>query len=136
MADITVMNNVQGTNKKMGLVSLMKSAVAHKVARLKATVTCKAAKTLYKYVAMPMLIWMASRGFAQAEDLLASGKTDAEESFGESSTFMYLIMLAEVAVVFLAFLKTHNPAILLLIPVFIVATKIIFTMLNSRFATP
>lgn len=45
---------------------------------------------------------------------------------------MYYFMLAEVILVFLIYLKNHNPATFLLIPVFIVITKVIFTIISSR----
>lgn len=33
----------------------------------------KTAKTLYRFVATPLLLWMAARGVAQAEDLAKTG---------------------------------------------------------------
>lgn len=41
-------------------------------------------------------------------------------------------MIAEVVLVFLLYLKSHNPATFLLIPVFIVITKIIFSIISAR----
>lgn len=91
----------------------------------------KTAKSLYRYVAMPMLLWMAARGFAQAADLAKAGAQDAQDTFGEGSSVMYYIMLGEAALVLLAFMKAQNPALLLLIPVFIVGTKIVFSLIGS-----
>ncbi|HHR5913986.1 conjugal transfer protein TraA [Providencia alcalifaciens] len=91
----------------------------------------KAAKSLYKYVAAPLLLWMAARGFAQATDLAKAGATDAGDTFGEGSSVMYYIMIGEAILIFLAFMKAQNPALLLLIPVFIVGTKIVFGLIGN-----
>ncbi|HHR5860578.1 TPA: type IV conjugative transfer system pilin TraA [Providencia alcalifaciens] len=91
----------------------------------------KAAKSLYKYVAAPLVLWMAARGFAQAEDLAKAGAKDAGDTFGSGSSVMYYIMIAEAILIFLAFMKTQNPALLLLIPVFIVGTKIVFGLIGG-----
>lgn len=126
MTDISVIGStdVQAANDKKGVF-----------ARAFSFVNYKTAKALFKWVGMPLLLWMAARGFAQAEDLVAPGRQDAEDSFGEKSSTMYYIMLAEVILVLLAYAKTHNPALFLLIPVFIVATKVIFTMIESRYGS-
>ncbi len=69
---------------------------------------------------------------AHADDLTKAGKQDAEDTFGADSTMMYYFMLAEVVLVFLLYLRSHNPATFLLIPVFIVVTKIIFAIIAAR----
>lgn len=102
------------------------------LSRALAAVNNKTAKTLFKYVAMPLAVWLAARGVANAEDLTAAGKQDASDTFGESSTMMYYFMLAEVILVFILYLRNHNPATFLLIPVFIVVTKIIFSIIAAR----
>ncbi|WP_265494771.1 type IV conjugative transfer system pilin TraA [Providencia heimbachae] len=91
----------------------------------------KTAKTLYRFVATPLLLWMAARGVAQAEDLAKAGVGDAQDTFGEGSSVMYYVMVAEAILIFLAFMKTQNPALLLLIPVFIVGTKIVFGLIGG-----
>ncbi|AIN62216.1 type IV conjugative transfer system pilin TraA [Providencia stuartii] len=91
----------------------------------------KVAKSLYKNVATPLLLWMAARGFAQAADLAAAGAEDAGDTFGEGSSVMYYIMLGEAVLVLLAFMRAQNPALLLLIPVFIVGTKIVFGLIEA-----
>ena len=91
----------------------------------------KAAKSLYKYVAAPLVLWMAARGFAQAADLAKEGVQDAGDTFGSGSSVMYYIMIAEAILIFLAFMKTQSPALLLLIPVFIVGTKIVFGLIGG-----
>lgn len=91
----------------------------------------KAAKSLYKYVAAPLVLWMAARGFAQAADLAKEGVGDAGDTFGANSSVMYYVMLAEAILIFIAFMKTQNPALLLLIPVFIVGTKIVFGLIGN-----
>lgn len=100
-------------------------------ARAWQAVTSKTAKALYNRVAMPLLLWMAAQGYAQAEDLAKSGVTDASDTFGEGSSVMYYVMLAEFVMVVIGFIKTQNPAVLLLIPVFIVATKVIWRMATA-----
>lgn len=102
------------------------------LSRALAAVNNKTAKTLFKYVAVPLAVWLAARGVANAEDLTAAGKQDASDTFGESSTMMYYFMLAEVILVFILYLRNHNPATFLLIPVFIVVTKIIFSIIAAR----
>lgn len=100
-------------------------------ARAWASLNTKTAKSLYKYVATPLVLWMAARGFAQAEDLAKAGAADAGDTFGEGSSVMYYIMIGEAILIFLAFMKAQNPALLLLIPVFIVGTKIVFGLIGS-----
>lgn len=131
MADISVIN--QGTDivckeTKKGLLSRAVSAVK----AVPSLVNNRTAKTLFKYVAMPLALFLAARGMAHAEDLTAAGKQDATDTFGEDSTMMYYFMIAEVVLVFLLYLKSHNPATFLLIPVFIVITKIIFSIISAR----
>lgn len=131
MADISVIN--QGAElslkgEKKGLLSRMVSAVKS----VPSVLNNKTAKMLFKYVAVPLAVWLAARGMAHAEDLTASGRTDAEDSFGQDSTMMYYFMLAEVVLVFLLYLRSHNPATFILIPVFIVITKIIFSIVAAR----
>ena len=131
MADISVINQgadvVCKVNKK-GLLSRMVSAVK----AVPSLVNNRTAKALFKYVAMPLALFLAARGMAHAEDLTAAGKQDATDTFGEDSTMMYYFMIAEVVLVFLLYLKSHNPATFLLIPVFIVITKSIFSIISAR----
>ncbi|EFF0802994.1 MULTISPECIES: type IV conjugative transfer system pilin TraA [Escherichia] len=121
MAEMAVLNNVMATSakkRKPGLLS-----------RCLSVVNKTTAKALVKYVAAPLAFWMVSRGMAQATDLAAAGKADVEATFGEDSTMMYYIMMAEVILVFLLYFRNHNPATFLLIPVFIVVTKVVFSMI-------
>ncbi|HBC5730347.1 TPA: conjugal transfer protein TraA [Escherichia coli] len=121
MAEMAVLNNVMATSakkRKPGLLSCCLSVVNKTTA-----------KALVKYVAAPLAFWMVSRGMAQATDLAAAGKADVEATFGEDSTMMYYIMMAEVILVFLLYFRNHNPATFLLIPVFIVVTKVVFSMI-------
>lgn len=122
MSEISVMNNnaAQPAAKK-GLFT-----------RALAAVNSRTAKALFKGVAVPLALWLAARGVAHAEDLTAAGKQDAGDTFGEDSTMMYYFMLAEVILVFILYLRNHNPATFLLIPVFIVVTKIIFSIISAR----
>ncbi|HHR6482166.1 TPA: type IV conjugative transfer system pilin TraA, partial [Providencia alcalifaciens] len=53
------------------------------------------------------------------------------DTFGEGSSVMYYIMIGEAVLVFLAFMRAQNPALLLLIPVFIVGTKIVFGLIKA-----
>ena len=131
MADISVINqevDVVCRGNKKGLLSRMVSAVK----AVPSLVNNRTAKALFKYVAMPLALFLAARGMAHAEDLTAAGKQDATDTFGEDSTMMYYFMIAEVVLVFLLYLKSHNPATFLLIPVFIVITKIIFSIISAR----
>lgn len=131
MADISVINQgadvVRQGNKK-GLLSRIVSAVK----AVPYLANNRTAKALFKYVAVPLALFLAARGIAHAEDLTAAGKEDANDTFGADSTMMYYFMLAEVVLVFLLYLKSHNPATFLLIPVFIVVTKIIFAIIAAR----
>lgn len=131
MADISVIESGAVPSRlknKYGLLSRMVSAVKSAPSLL----NNRTAKALFKYVAMPLALFLAARGMAHAEDLTAAGKQDATDTFGESSTMMYYFMIAEVVLVFLLYLKSHNPATFLLIPVFIVITKIIFSIISAR----
>ena len=131
MTDISVIHSgatqpCQG--KKQGLMSRMVSAVKS----VPALLNNKTAKALFKYVAVPLALWLAARGMAHAEDLTSAGKQDANDTFGSDSTMMYYFMLAEVVLVFLLYLRNHNPATFLFIPVFIVVTKVIFAIVAAR----
>ncbi|KGT87913.1 conjugal transfer protein TraA [Erwinia typographi] len=131
MADISVINqgaDVVCQGNKKGLLSRMVSAVK----AVPSMANNRTAKALFKYVAVPLALFLAARGMAHAEDLTAAGKADANDTFGADSTMMYYFMLAEVVLVFLLYLKSHNPATFLLIPVFIVVTKIIFAIIAAR----
>ncbi|WP_158784358.1 type IV conjugative transfer system pilin TraA [Pantoea sp. BAV 3049] len=131
MADISVINqgaDIVCEGNKKGRLSRMMSAVKS----APSLVNNRTAKALFKYVAVPLALWLAARGMAHAEDLTAAGKQDAEDTFGSNSTMMYYFMIAEVVLVFLLYLKSHNPATFLLVPVFIVVTKIIFAIIAAR----
>ncbi|ECI2686112.1 hypothetical protein AID18_005040, partial [Salmonella enterica subsp. enterica serovar Reading] len=58
-----------------------------------------------------------AQGVAQADDLAAAGKQDVQDTFGQNSTMMYYFMIAEVFLVFMLYLRNHNPATFVLIPV-------------------
>lgn len=120
MTDISVLNML-AKEKKKGLLSRILSAANNKMAR-----------ALVKYVAAPLALWMVMHGMANATDLAAAGKDDAQATFGEDSTMMYYFMLAEVVLVFILYFRSHNPATFLLIPVFIVVTKIVFSIMSSN----
>ncbi|HHH1368297.1 TPA: type IV conjugative transfer system pilin TraA [Yersinia enterocolitica] len=120
MSEISIMNVPDIKPAKKGLMS-----------RIVAAANNKTAKALVKYLAAPLAVWMVVQGFARAADLAAAGRTDVEDTFGSDSTMMYYFMVAEVVLVFLLYLKTHNPATFLLIPVFIVVTKVIFSMIGG-----
>lgn len=119
MAEITVMNNT-ATPRKPGLLSRCLS-VANK----------STAKALVKYIAAPLALWLSAQGMAQATDLAGAGRADVEATFGEDSTMMYYFMIAEVFLVFMLYLRNHNPATFVLIPVFIVVTKVIFSIVGG-----
>lgn len=131
MTDISVINQGTGISRqgaRKGLLSRMVSAVKSAPALL----NNKTAKALFKYVGVPLALWLAARGMAHAEDLTSAGKQDANDTFGADSTMMYYFMLAEVVLVFLLYLRNHNPATFLFIPVFIVVTKVIFAIVAAR----
>ena len=85
-----------------------------------------------KYLTVSLLLWLAARGMVHAEDLTSAGKADAQDTFGQDSTMMYYFMLAEAILVFLLYLRNHNPATFLFIPVFIVVTKVVFAIISAR----
>lgn len=125
MAEMTVLKNeiVCIGNGVLARIKSTARAIIH-------AANHKTAKTLFKYVAVPLATFMACR-VANATDLAAAGKDDAEATFGADSTMMYYFMLAEVVLVFLLYLRNHNPATFLFIPVFIVATKVIFSIISG-----
>lgn len=131
MADISVINQEPADSHQGGHKGLLSRMVAA-VRVVPALLNNRTAKALFKYVAVPLAIWLAARGMAHAEDLTAAGKQDAEDTFGSDSTMMYYFMLAEVVLVFILYLRSHNPATFLLIPVFIVVTKVIFAIVAAR----
>ncbi|ENY3730617.1 MULTISPECIES: type IV conjugative transfer system pilin TraA [Enterobacter] len=90
------------------------------------------APVVLKYLAVSLLLWLAARGMVHAEDLTSAGKADAQDTFGPDSTMMYYFMLAEAVLVFLLYLRNHNPATFLFIPVFIVVTKVVFAIISAR----
>ena len=123
MAEMTVLNNDTATSakkRKPGLLS-----------RCLAVVNKSTAKALVKYVAAPLALYLVAQGVAQADDLAAAGKPDVQDTFGKDSTMMYYFMIAEVFLVFMLYLRNHNPATFVLIPVFIVVTKVVFSMIGG-----
>ena len=123
MAEMTFLNNVMATSvkkRKPGLLS-----------RCLAVVNKSTAKALVKYVAAPLALYLVAQGVAQANDLASAGKQDVQDTFGQDSTMMYYFMIAEVFLVFMLYLRNHNPATFVLIPVFIVVTKVIFSMIGG-----
>ncbi|MEY0026323.1 type IV conjugative transfer system pilin TraA [Providencia rettgeri] len=118
MAEITLDNS--STRKK----GLFKRAIA--------AINFNTGKALFRVVGLPLMAFLVSKGAMAADDMLASGREDADASFGADSTLMYYFMLAEVVLVFLMYLKTQNPATFIYIPVFFVVTGIIFAIVNSR----
>ena len=123
MAEMAVLNNDMATSakkRKPGLLS-----------RCLAVVNKSTAKALVKYVAAPLALYLVAQGVAQADDLAAAGKPDVQDTFGKDSTMMYYFMIAEVFLVFMLYLRNHNPATFVLIPVFIVVTKVIFSMIGG-----
>ncbi|EFH5539151.1 conjugal transfer protein TraA [Escherichia coli] len=123
MTEMAVLNNVMATSakkRKPGLLSRCLSAVNKSTA-----------KALVKYVAAPLALYLVAQGVAQADDLAAAGKQDVQDTFGQDSTMMYYFMIAEVFLVFMLYLRNHNPATFVLIPVFIVVTKVIFSMIGG-----
>ena len=119
MAEITVMNAV-ATPRKPGLLS-----------RCLAAANNSTEKALLKYFGAPLALWLAAQEMAQATDLASAGKADVEATFGQDSTMMYYFMIAEVFLVFMLYLRNHNPATFVLIPVFIVVTKVIFSIVGG-----
>ena len=123
MAEMAVLNNDMATSakkRKPGLLS-----------RCLAVVNKSTAKALVKYVAAPLALYLVAQGVAQADDLAAAGKPDVQDTFGKDSTMMYYFMVAEVFLVFMLYLRNHNPATFVLIPVFIVVTKVVFSMIGG-----
>lgn len=123
MAEMAVINNDMATSakkRKPGLLS-----------RCLAVVNKSTAKALVKYVAAPLALYLVAQGVAQADDLAAAGKPDVQDTFGKDSTMMYYFMIAEVFLVFMLYLRNHNPATFVLIPVFIVVTKVVFSMIGG-----
>ncbi|EFM1447643.1 conjugal transfer protein TraA [Escherichia marmotae] len=123
MAEMAVLNNDMATSakkRKPGLLS-----------RCLAVVNKSTAKALVKYVAAPLALYLVAQGVAQADDLAAAGKPDVQDTFGKDSTMMYYFMIAEVFLVFMLYLRNHNPATFVLIPVFIVVTKVVFSMIGG-----
>ena len=101
------------------------------LSRCLAVVNKSTAKALVKYVAAPLALYLVAQGVAQADDLAAAGKPDVQDTFGKDSTMMYYFMIAEVFLVFMLYLRNHNPATFVLIPVFIVVTNVVFSMIGS-----
>ncbi|UCQ29556.1 conjugal transfer protein TraA (plasmid) [Edwardsiella tarda] len=122
MTELAVMENtVMNANaKKPGLLS-----------RCLARVNNKTTKALVKYIAAPLGLWMVAQGIANATDLAVAGKEDVKATFGQDSTMIYYFMIAEVFLVFMLYLRNHNPATFVLIPVFIVVTKVIFSIVGG-----
>ncbi|HFT9341638.1 TPA: type IV conjugative transfer system pilin TraA [Escherichia coli] len=123
MAEMTVLNNVMATSVKKRKPRLL--------SRCLAVVNKSTAKALVKYVAAPLALYLVAQGVAQANDLASAGKQDVQDTFGQDSTMMYYFMIAEVFLVFMLYLRNHNPATFVLIPVFIVVTKVIFSMIGG-----
>lgn len=124
MSEITVEASSKTVVRKKGLLS----RIAH-IAQFNLW------KGLFRVIGLPLAAFLVSKGALAADDMLSTGRADAEASFGADSTLMYYFMLAEVVTVFLLYFKNHNPATFILIPVFFVITGIVFAIINSRAPT-
>ena len=123
MAEMAVLNNDMAASAKKRKPGLLPRCLA--------VVNKSTAKALVKYVAAPLALYLVAQGVAQADDLAAAGKPDVQDTFGKDSTMMYYFMIAEVFLVFMLYLRNHNPATFVLIPVFIVVTKVVFSMIGG-----
>ena len=100
--------------------------------RMPGLLTRQVARLLFTHQGVPLALWLVAQGMAHAEDLTSDEKQDAQDTFGQNSTMMYYFMLAVVVLVFVLYLRSHNPATFLLIPAFIVITRIVFAILAAR----
>lgn len=89
---------------------------------------------LYRHRANAVLICLAVLAFAlphlvRAEDLLASQKADAKDTFGHGSTVEWGLYIAEIILSVGAYIKVRNPMILVGgIPFLIVITRVFFSL--------
>lgn len=75
---------------------------------------------------LPMIILATMSGNAQAVDLLAGGKEVANDTFGANSTIAVWIILAEVIVGAIGYIRTKNIMLLLGVAIVVVFTTIAF----------
>jgi len=96
--------------------------------------TRRAFSLLYRHRANVLLICLAVMFFAlphlvRAEDLLASQKADAKDTFGHGSTVEWGLYIAEIILSIGAYIKVRNPMILVGgIPFLIVITRVFFSL--------
>lgn len=91
-------------------------------------------KKVYRHRANLLLMTLAILVFAlphlvRAEDLLASQKGDAKDTFGHGSTVEWGLYIAEIILSIGAYIKVRNPMILVGgIPFLIVITRVFFSL--------
>lgn len=89
---------------------------------------------VYRNRANVLLMALAALAFAlphlvRAEDLLASQKQDAKDTFGHGSTVEWGIYIGEIILSLAAYIKVRNPMILVGgIPFLLIVTKIFYSL--------
>ncbi|KGT92327.1 type IV conjugative transfer system pilin TraA [Enterobacter cancerogenus] len=97
-------------------------------------ITRRAFSLLSRHRANVLLMALAILAFAlphlvRAEDLLASQKGDAKDTFGHGSTVEWGLYIAEIILSIGAYIKVRNPMILVGgIPFLIVITRVFFSL--------
>lgn len=85
---------------------------------------------------LTLTIWIAllchvGIGYADGTDYLADAKPAVQGTFGQNSTFIYLVYLIEGIVGVAAYIKTKSPFALIGIPVVLIFTHYFFQVIGS-----
>jgi type IV conjugative transfer system pilin TraA len=103
----------------------LKSALAAKGAAL---MNRAALARAAKYAAAPLLMLLSAATPAVADDLLASGQQTVTDTFGADSSIAIWIVLAEVIVGVISYIRTKNIMLLFGVAVVVVFTTVGFSL--------
>lgn len=103
----------------------LKSALAAKGAAL---MNRAALARAAKYAAAPLLMLLSAAMPAVADDLLASGQQTVTDTFGADSSIAIWIVLAEVIVGVISYIRTKNIMLLFGVAVVVVFTTVGFSL--------
>lgn len=103
----------------------LKSALAAKGAAL---MNRAALARAAKYAAAPLLMLLSAAAPAVADDLLASGQQTVTDTFGADSSIAIWIVLAEVIVGVISYIRTKNIMLLFGVAVVVVFTTVGFSL--------
>lgn len=98
---------------------------------LKSTLRISCRSLPYLYLASMFTLVMSGYSYADGTDYLSGAWTSVNTTFGESSSFMKIVYVAEVGAIAFAWVKTKSPMVLLGLPILLLATHFFFGSITA-----